>query len=86
MAASREQVDLWLVLTDPVCARVYIANFDWCQPEIPDRIEVDTGRMIDLVNLTDEDAVVVAAFLLRNYQVPREMEEKSIFEALNELH
>ncbi len=78
MASSRDQCDLWLVLTDPQCARIYISNFDWQDFHIPDRIEVDSGRMIDLVDISDADAVVVASFLLREYQIPREMADKNL--------
>lgn len=86
MSSSRDSVDLWIVLTDPRCARAYIASFDWQQPQIPDRIEVDSGRMIDLEQISDEDAVVVASHLLRHYEIPREMEERKIAEDLNEIH
>lgn len=76
--ASQYDLELWVVLTDPAEARHYINTFDWRQPFIPQRIEVDSGRMIDLEGLSDEDAVVVASFLLREYQIPREMAEKNL--------
>lgn len=86
MAISRSDIELWLVLTHPDEARHYIKFFDWRQPFIPDKIEVDSGRMISLHDMCDGDAVVVALFLLRKYQVPREEAEKRIKEALNEIH
>ncbi len=70
--AVRNDLELVLVLTNPFEARHYIQHFDWRTPYIPDAIEVDTGRLIHLENISDEDAVVVALFLLRQYQIPRE--------------
>jgi hypothetical protein len=75
---AREDIDMWLVLTDPNEARHYIEFFDWRQPFPPDFVEIDSGRCIYLKNICDEDAVVLAAFLLRAFQVPREMAEKNI--------
>ena len=84
--AIRSDLELWLVLTDPKEARHYIRFFDWQQPYIPDKIEIDSGRMVDLSCMSDSDAVVVALFLLRTYQVPREEAQKNIMEALNQIH
>jgi hypothetical protein len=75
---AKHDLDLWLVLTEPFEARRFIYKFDWRQPYTPGRIELDTGRIVDLENLSDNDAVVVALFLLRAYQVPRDMAEKSL--------
>jgi hypothetical protein len=92
MAARREDCDLWLVLTDPQCAREFIAKFDWnCPPEfIPDHVIVNDGepeaRKILFKNMTDEDAVVAAAEILRAVQIPQEMREKQIHEDLGEIH
>ena len=88
MGSRREDVDLWLVLTDPICARRFIADFDWsCPPEWrPDKVVLDTQRVIYFDNMTDEDAVVAAMALLRDVQIPLEVREKQICEDLNEIH
>jgi hypothetical protein len=88
MAARREDVDLWLVLTDPKCARKFIEDFDWnCPPEyIPDRVVMDTDRVIFFDKMDDSEAVVAAMELLRSVQIPIEMREKQIHEDLGEIH
>lgn len=88
MPSRREDVDLWLVLTDPVCARKFIADFDWSYPPEwrPDKVVLDTQRVIYFDNMTDEEAVIAATALLRDIQCPLEMRERQIREDLNELH
>lgn len=83
---SRDDLELWLVLTNPYEARHYIQFFDWGKYPAPDVVEVESGRAIYMQELTDEDAVVVAQHLLRTVQVPREMEKKAVAEASNEIH
>lgn len=75
---AREDVELWLILTNPFEARHFIEYFDWRQPFPPDFIEIDTGRCIYLHSLSDEDAVALALFLLRTFLVPRELAEKNL--------
>jgi len=87
MAARREDVDLWLVLARPEAARHYIKNFDWGVPldDIPDLYTTDTGRKIDLSRMNDEEAVVVAMDLLRNYQMQDEIADLHLAEALGQV-
>lgn len=92
MAARREDCDLWLVLTDPKCAREFIAKFDWnCPSEyVPNHIIMNEGepdeRKILFNNMTDEDAVVAAMAILRTVQIPQEMRERQIHEDLGDIH
>lgn len=76
--ASRHDIELWLVLTDPEEARHYVQTFDWQQPFIPDRVELDSGRKIFFDKMSDADAVAAAMALLRDIQIPREMHEKNL--------
>ncbi len=80
MASAREDVDLWLILTDPIEARKYIDEFFWRIPRNmrPGAVEVDSGRQIEFKSMTDEDAVVAAMHILRHCEVPRAMVEKKI--------
>ncbi len=80
MGSRREDVELWLVLADPICARKFIADFDWsCPPEWrPSKVVLDTGREIYFAEMTDEDAVIAAMALLRDVQIPMEMKEKNL--------
>lgn len=77
---AREDVDLWLVLTDPIEARRYIAEFDWnLPPDLrPTTIYLDTGRQVDFKTMSDEDAVVAATAILRDLEVPMVMREKQL--------
>lgn len=88
MASRREDVDLWLVLTDPQCARQFIRDFDWnCPPEWrPDKVVMGEDRVIFFNDMTDEDAVVAAMALLRDVQVPIELRNKDLAEELGEIH
>jgi hypothetical protein len=92
VAARREDIELWIVLTDPLCAREFIAKFDWnCPPEyVPDHIIVNDGepeaRKILFKNMNDDDAIVAAMELLRTVQIPQEMRERKICEDLGEIH
>lgn len=88
MASRREDIDLWLVLTDPVCARKFIDEFDWsCPPEWrPDKVVLDNERAIYFEKMTDDEAVVAATALLRDVQVPMEMIERKIAEECGWLH
>lgn len=80
MASRKEDVDLWLVLMDPSCARKFIEGFNWnCPPEWrPSKVVLDTGREILFEGMSDEDAVVAATAILRDVQVPQEMREKNM--------
>ena len=73
MPARREDVDLFLVLTDPKAARAYIRNFSWDMPAdlIPREIVTNTGRVILFKSMTDDDAVAAALELARSIEVPR---------------
>lgn len=76
---SREDKDLWLILTDPVEARRYIKDFDWSLPPDmrPNKVVLESGRVIYFSEMTDEDAVVAAMELLRSVEIPMIMREKS---------
>ncbi len=78
--AKREDIDLWLLLTDPVQAREYIARFDWsCPPEYrPTEIMLDSGRRIDFKDMSDQDAVVAATQILRDVEVPLVIRERNL--------
>lgn len=77
---ARGDVDLWLILTDPIEARNYIKAFDWnCPPEYrPDKIILDSGRTVNFNTMTDEEAVVAATAILRDVEVPMVMLEKDL--------
>lgn len=79
MGSKRDDVDLILVLTDPVAARKYIAGYDFnLPPDLrPDHIYIkDTGRVIRFENISDYDAVVAALAILREREIPMAMQEK----------
>lgn len=80
MAARREDVDLWLVLTDPICARKFINTYDWnCPPEWrPDKVVLSEDRVIRFEDMSDEDAVVAATAILRDVEVPMVMRTKNL--------
>lgn len=74
---SREDVDLWLILTDPLEARRYIEKFDWnCPPEWrPNKVILDSGREVLFEKMTDTDAVAAAMAILRDVEVPMVLRE-----------
>ncbi len=76
---TKEQIEIWLLLADPVEARRYIEEFDWCMPPelCPDKVCLDSGRIIYFTNMNDEDCVIAAMEILRSIEVPRIMREKS---------
>ena len=78
--APRNDIDLWLILTDPKEARDYIKNFDWRLPiEMqPSELMLDSGRVIHFKSMSDSDAVVAALELLRSVEIPEVMREKNI--------
>lgn len=78
---ARADVDLWLILTDPVEARNYISTFDWnCPPqERPKKCVIqETGREITFATMSDEEAVVAAMEILRQCEIPMVMAEKNL--------
>ncbi len=77
---AREDLELWLVLEDPECARQYVKNFDWDLPPAmrPDKIILDNHREILFKNMTDEEAVLAAITLLRDVEVPLVMRAKNL--------
>lgn len=79
---SRNDIELWLKITDPKKAREYIAQFDWGCPEHwrPTQVFLNSGREIVFKNMSDEDAVIAATTLLRDVQIPVEMREKQLME------
>lgn len=80
--ASRADVDLWLILTDPEEARKYIAAFDWsCPPEYrPNHIVLESGREIYFSIMSDEDAVIAATAILRDVEIPIVLREKNLIQ------
>ncbi len=80
MASRREDVDLWLVLTNPACARKFIADYQWaCPPEwLPDKVVLDNERVIYFKTMSDEDAVVAAMEILRSVEIPLVMRTKQL--------
>ena len=88
MARPREQIDMWLLLTNPFEARRFIHEFDWNLPleDRPDRVIIDTDRVILFDKMDDNDAVVAAMEILRSVQIPLEMQEKQIKDDLGEIH
>lgn len=76
--ATREDLELWLILTNPSEARDYIRTFDWaCQSHLrPTEITLNSGRKIDFRHMTDDDAVVAAMELLRTIEIPMVMSQK----------
>lgn len=78
--ASRNSIELWLLVTDPDRAREYIARFDWNCPEQlrPDQITLDNGRIINFAKMSDEEAVIAATALLRDFEVPLVMKTKNL--------
>jgi hypothetical protein len=80
MGARREDVDLWLVITDPVCARKFIEDYNAMLPPAIriERVELETGRTIWLKTMTDDDAPVAAAQILREFEIPHVMNTKAL--------
>jgi hypothetical protein len=87
MAARREDVDLWLVLGNPGSARKYVEGFDWKAhfEEVPRALTTAQGRRIQIDSMTDEEAVVLAMELLRDYEMRIVMAEFNKAEALGEI-
>lgn len=79
MGSRREDVDLWLILADPEEARRYISKYDWNLPPDmrPDKVVLDSGRVIYFKTMTDQDAVVAAMAVLRDCEIPMIMREKN---------
>jgi hypothetical protein len=73
MGVSREDVDLFLVLTNPESARYFILHFDWNLPiEMqPVEITLNSGRTVSFHEMSDEDAVAIALQLVRSITIPR---------------
>lgn len=80
--ASRQDVDLHLVLKDPKCARAYIEGFDWSPTPPPKFIFIDLDIRIDLTNgakyLSDREAVDAALCILRDVDIPRSVRERNL--------
>lgn len=76
---SRSDIELWLILTDPIEARNYISSFDWSLPPDmrPDKVVLDSGRVIYFKHMSDQDAVTAAMELLRSVEIPMIMREKA---------
>lgn len=80
MGSRREDVDLWLVLTDPKDAREFIDDYNKALPphlQIQ-RVELETNRTIYLRTMSDEDAVVAATHILREFEIPHVMNTKAL--------
>lgn len=71
MACRRENVDLMLMLENPVCARKYIADFDWNMPDPPKYIVYGIEEKIWFEKMTDEEAVLAAQIILRDVEIPQ---------------
>lgn len=76
---AKEDIDLWLILGDPVEARKYIEDFDWRLPERPGQITMEGGRTIYFESMSDEDAVIAAMAILRDIEIPRIEREELCF-------
>lgn len=78
MGASRQDVDLRIVLKDPTCARNWVAGCRRDYPELDTFITIDyQGRdlVIHFDKMTDEEAVIAAFCLLEDFEIPRLMFE-----------
>lgn len=80
--ASRKDLELWVVLTNPVEARHYVEHFNWNLPRhlCPTEITLDSGRKIDFLTMSDDEAVVAAQALLRDVEIPLIMNQKQFEE------
>lgn len=70
---AREEVELWLIIEDPIRARKYVITYEWAHlPGAlrPDRIILDNEREIVFSNMSDEDAITAAITILRDIEVP----------------
>lgn len=79
MGSRRQDVDLFLLLTDPLEARKWIANYDFSLPPYlrPDHFYVEeTGRIVFFETMEDDEAVIAAQAILRQREVPMAMMEK----------
>lgn len=68
MGSRREDVDLDLVLNDPVCARKFIADFEWACSPPPQYVVYGIDQKIWFDRMTDEEAVAAAHMILNDVE------------------
>lgn len=83
MAGRREDVDLHLVLQDPVCARKYIKDFDWGVPNPPKYIVFGLEEKISFETMTDAEAVRAALIILKDIEIPMSFRTKETLDEVD---
>jgi len=82
---SRADVDMDLVLNDPICAREYIEEFDWSPLDPPKFVVWGADEKIYFASMSDKEAVIAAHIILRDVEKPREYRKKKLLEGI-EIH
>jgi hypothetical protein len=68
---NQEDIDLEKMIKKPEKAREFIESIDW-RPELtPTVLVMGENEVIELTNMTDEQAVKVARFILLNIEIPK---------------
>lgn len=86
MGPRRKTVDLALALDDPIEARKYIAGFKWNQQFPPKYIVWGLDEKIHFDRMTDAEAVFAAKMILRDVQMPLDLQEAELVRGLGWEH
>lgn len=90
MGSKREDVDLELVLRDPVCARQWIEDYLKRQTLAPKFIVVEEGceivRTIYFDKMTDDEAVEAAFHILQDSEIRQAVYELNLLDPDRSVH
>ncbi len=79
----RDEVDLAKLINRPDKAREFIDGIDWRPDERPETVNLGGDDIIQLNDMTDNDAVRVAQFLLKNLEIPKLIQNMHLYLPLN---
>lgn len=90
MGSRREDVDLELVLRDPICARRWIEDFNRRQTEPLKFAVLENGLEIEKVihfeTMTDDEAVEVALQILQDCEIRQAIHELNLLDPDRHVH
>jgi hypothetical protein len=75
----RDEVDLAKLINRPDKAREFIDGIDWRPDERPETVNLGGDDIIQLNDMTDNDAVRVAQFLLKNLEIPKLIQNMHLY-------
>ena len=75
MGSRRQDVDLELVLRHPRCAREWIDTYKWDALGRPNYLVWGLDRKIFLDSMDDDEAVMAAFIILKDWEIPSAREE-----------